>query len=375
MNTNAATMTMRRERRGAPAGRRCRARGSANRNGSAFAAHSTIEYATHAADDAPRLERAEPVEESRSQRATARAATAAGSRATTRVEQRSARARLRWRPGAPRSPSTATAPRTQRRAPQVGRQRIDAATATRKQPTTSSMSNRRSSTTLDSAGLMPKPDPACEQRRPDDLAQAQRQHGRGARSRSPSPRTPARAARAATGASRSAPALRAEQDGEHATTPRTRGTHGMLADPRTRPTASQSVPRVANQRQASETAMPRVRRIVFRRRSSLGARHYRRSSGETKGRHVAGRGTPARPARPPRRAPARPVPLPAGIESQAEAQHHHQERERSEPAARHRASRPRERRRRIAGPLDARSRAPRAASSHTVTTRTTCCGR
>ena len=57
----------------------------------------------------------------------------------------------------------------------------------RKQLITSSMSNSRSSTTLDSAALIAMPVLRREERRPHELAQAERQHARSRRSRSRSP--------------------------------------------------------------------------------------------------------------------------------------------------------------------------------------------
>ena len=85
---------------------------------------------------------------------------------------------------------------------------------------------------------------------------------------------------------------------------------------------------------------------------------------ETKGRHVPGAERQPRPARPPRRAP--PCRSPASAVSSRRPNPSIATRNATgrEPAARHRGVPPAERRRRIAGPLDARSRAAAAASSH-----------
>ena len=169
------------------------------------------------------------------------------------------------------------------------------------------------------------------------------------------------------------PALGAEQDGERRTRRRTRAPTGCAPSPRTRPTASQSVPRVANQRHASETAMPRVRRIVFRRAILLGTRrHYRRSLPWTKAVHVAGAQRRHAASAAPTTSTAVAGPRQRGIESQPESQHRHQERHRSQATAASCGVPAAERRRRLPGRARRRSSTATTASSHTVTTSTSC---
>ena len=122
---------------------------------------------------------------------------------------------------------------------------------------TRSMSNRRSSTTLESAALTPTPDPARQQRRPHELAQPERQH----RARPEADRRRRERGIEWDVAERSqqhAPALRPDVDRRQAGERPTASDPSAAARPRARaPTCAQSVPRVAKYRHASETAMPR----------------------------------------------------------------------------------------------------------------------
>src|SRR5262245_53437897 len=197
----------------------------------------------------------------------------------------------------------------------------------RRQRITNSMSNNRSRTTLESAGVTPKP---TRRARRAGRITSPRRSGSTAVAAKPIAvaENDAPSGTAATGLSSSRQrSARMSTASTADTTPA--ATHGSRVAASTLPTVSQSVPRVANQRHARDTAMPRVRRSAFRRASSLARRalspvvSWDESAGPSGAQRGRGEEHGEREHRQ-RRA------LPGRVQAQAEPQHRNQEGYRSQ---------------------------------------------